>query len=31
MMSWNMMKAISAVVHKGFTAKEAFELYNDAK
>ena len=26
-----MMKAISAVVHKGFTAKEAFELYNDAK
>ena len=26
-----MMKAIAAVVHKGFTAKEAFELYNDAK
>lgn len=26
-----MMKAINAVVHKGFTAKEAFELYNDAK
>ena len=26
-----MMRAIAAVVHKGFTAKEAFELYNDAK
>jgi len=26
-----MMKAISGVVHKGLTAKEAFELYNDAK
>ena len=26
-----MMRAISAVVHKGLTAKEAFELYNDSK
>jgi len=26
-----MMKAIAGVVHKGLTAKEAFELYNDAK
>ncbi len=26
-----MMQAISAVVHKGLSAKDAFELYNDAK
>ena len=26
-----MMKAISAVVHQGLTAKDAFQLYNDEK
>ena len=26
-----MMKAISAVVHQGLSAKDAFQLYNDEK